>query len=332
MSIHMIQGAVEGSFKRYTPRLQQFLAQMGLAYDQGITYSVLLLEEDEIVATGSIQANVLKCIAVSPAHQGMGHMATVVTALLGELVRQGIGHCFVFTKPSNQAMFQDLGFYPIIATQEVLLLENHKQGIANYIQTLQAQTPAGQYNKIGAIVANCNPFTLGHRHLIETASQECDLLHLFILSEGQGMFTAKERYDMVAAGIADLPNVCLHPTQDYLISHATFPTYFIKEQGQEANYLLDLAIFHTHIATPLGIQVRYVGQEPFCPVTNGYNRAMEVYFSTTDIDFVEIPRKATTTLPISATFVRQHMGQWQTIAPFVPETTLAYLQRKFPSP
>ncbi|EFA28598.1 ABC transporter, ATP-binding protein, partial [Haemophilus influenzae HK1212] len=35
----------------------------------------------------------------------------------------------------------------------------------------------------GSIVMNANPFTLGHRYLIEQALQQCDHLHLFIVGE-----------------------------------------------------------------------------------------------------------------------------------------------------
>lgn len=101
-------------------KLISFLKEYNLQYDAGISYSVVLETEDEIVGTGSIQGNVLKCIAVSEKFQGMGVMAGIITQLLKRLANQGIKHFFVFTKPKNQKKFEDMAFYPIICTKDVL--------------------------------------------------------------------------------------------------------------------------------------------------------------------------------------------------------------------
>jgi [citrate (pro-3S)-lyase] ligase len=42
--------------------------------------------------------------------------------------------------------------------------------------------------KIGAIVMNANPFTLGHRWLVEQAARQCDWLHLFVVKEDASCF------------------------------------------------------------------------------------------------------------------------------------------------
>ena len=36
---------------------------------------------------------------------------------------------------------------------------------------------------------NCNPFTKGHKYLIEKASKENDVVHLFILTEDKSEFS-----------------------------------------------------------------------------------------------------------------------------------------------
>jgi [citrate (pro-3S)-lyase] ligase len=35
---------------------------------------------------------------------------------------------------------------------------------------------------------NANPFTLGHRHLVEQAAARCDALHLFVVREDASFF------------------------------------------------------------------------------------------------------------------------------------------------
>ena len=57
-------------------RLKEFLKSMDLDYDAGIEYSICLEDEDyRIIAAGSVEENVLKCIAISPDHQGKDFQA-----------------------------------------------------------------------------------------------------------------------------------------------------------------------------------------------------------------------------------------------------------------
>ena len=301
---------------------------MQLQYDEGVEYTVNLTTQDcEIAATGSLQQNVIKCVAVDDRYQGEGLSSRVVTLLLNHASEVGQQHLFVFTKPKNRAMFSDLGFFPIIETADVLLMENVRDGIKQYVQNLER--PKGNPKTIGAIVANCNPFTNGHRYLIETAASQCDVLHLFVLSEDRSTFPASVRYQLVKEGIRGLENVILHHTSDYLISSAVFPTYFIKEQhrAEAINCELDLRIFCEYFAKELGITKRFVGTEPFCPVTNAYNSAMKEILGEYGIEVVEILRKKEDGVEISASRVRACMveGDYETIRQLVPQTTFDFL-------
>ena len=124
----------------------------------------------------------------------------------------------------------------------LLLMENKRDGICQFLAAL----PEGENKKVvGAAVMNCNPFTKGHRFLIETAAKECDRLYVFVLSEDKSEFSAADRMNMVKLGTADLPNVTVLPTGPYLISAATFPTYFLKNRdgAEQVQCLLDIAIF-----------------------------------------------------------------------------------------
>lgn len=296
--------------------LLAFLAENDLHYDPGITHTVLLRREGKLIATGSLQGKILKCVAVSPAHRGEGLLATIVTELHKLMIEQGIFHYFLFTKPENLEMFQDMGFYPLNQTPEVLLMENQKEGLAQYLQSLQKHRPP-ESGKIGGVVMNCNPFTYGHRHLLEVASQACDFLHIFLLSEDQSYFSQKTRLAMVEEGVKDLLHCHLHPTSHYLISQATFPSYFWKDQAQaqDANCLLDLQIFGQQIAPALGITQRFVGSEPFCQLTQAYNRKMQEVLPQYGISVTEIPRKTQGGQEISASRVRAILQELDRLLP-----------------
>ena len=330
---------------RKLERLKKFLAEAGLTYDETIEHTVLLTDDEgEIKATGSAAGNVLKCIAVSEDMRGEGLTATVVSALIRYETERGHTHLFLFTKPENKAMFTDLGFYEIVCTDTVLFMENVKNGIASYTDVIRAETSA-RVEKLraasrnfparpvyGAVVANCDPFTKGHRFLIEEALKQCDLLHLFILSEDRSHFSAKDRYEMVKAGTADLPRVLLHPTSDYLISAATFPTYFIKntEKAVIANTELDVRIFGRCIAGPLGIKKRFAGTEPGDPVTKAYNDTMRRILPEYSMEFIEIERLSEEGTPVSAKNVRAALedGDKKVLSALLPETTLQYLSKE----
>ena len=209
-----------------------FLRRAGLTPDEGVESTVLIWEDGDLIAAGSRQDNVLKCIAVDPAHQGEGLTATLLTHLRQDAMAAGHRHLFLYTKPRNRTMFSSLFFYPVAKTDDVLLMENRKNGVQEFVAGLEAPKTEGT---IGAVVMNCNPFTRGHRYLIETAARDCDWLYVFVLSEDKSAFPAADRLALVKAGTADLPNVTVQPTGPYLISSATFPTYFLKDQSQFEN-------------------------------------------------------------------------------------------------
>ncbi|MDR1099054.1 MAG: [citrate (pro-3S)-lyase] ligase, partial [Treponema sp.] len=274
--------------------LRGFLEQNGLKYDERIEYSLILREENRIAASGSLDGRVLKCIAVSPDFQGSGAAAQIVTELISEAARRGHYHLFLFTKPENEDLFGSLGFFTISKTGAALLMENKKEGIQNFVSSIQRNAPplAANNRDRGAVVVNCNPFSWGHRYLIASAAQQCALLYVFVVAENKSAFPAEIRRNLVIAGTADLPNVRVHSTGPYLVSSATFPDYFLKDtvSPEQVNTELDIAVFAEHFAKPLGINVRFVGTEPFDPVTLKYNRQMAEILPRYNIGLVEIPR------------------------------------------
>lgn len=315
-------------------RLKAFLKTMDLDYDEGIEYSICLLDEDlEIMGTGSVEQNVLKCIAVNPEYQGEGIAAMLLSQLVQYEFEQGRPHLFLYTKPGNLELFRELSFYEIIKTEDVLLMENRKYGIQDYMKKIKEETPCGALSedkKIGAIVANCNPFTYGHRYLMEQAAAECDYVHVFILADKRSAIPPEDRYRLVEEGVKDIPNIILHSASEYLISPATFPTYFMKEKthARKANCILDVRLFCEKIAPELHIGYRYVGTEPYCGVTDDYNKALREWLPAYGIALREIERKREKQEYISASRVRSlaREGDFEQIRSLVPPATLAYLR------
>lgn len=307
-------------------RLKAFLASCQLEYDPCVRFSVLLMEEDEILATGSLDGATIKCVAVSPLHQGEDLTARVLTVLLQEAAQRGLQHLMLYTKPHNQHLFQPLGFHPVMRTAACLLMENRRSGLLQFLSGI----PVKAGGPVGCIVANGNPFTLGHRHLIETAARECAWVHVFILSENRGMFAPETRLAMAREGCRGLANVLVHPGGPYMISSATFPTYFIKDKARSGDIHceLDLRLFGEKIAPALGITRRYVGMEPNCPVTARYNQRMKELLPAMGVEVVEIPRKEQAGEAISASRVRSlfESGHFAALEALLPPSTLAIIQ------
>ena len=323
MDIELV-GRLEGVRKE---KWKQFLAQAGLEADEQVEATVLIWDDGTLIATASRMGNLLKCIAVDEFRQGEGLTATLLTQLRQDAFSHGHSHLFLYTKPKNEFMFSSLFFYPIAKTDTVLLMENKRSGIADFLNTLPDDNAGGT---VGAAVMNCNPFTKGHRYLIETAAKECDRLYVFVLSEDKSHFSAADRLEMVRLGTADLPNVTVLPTGPYLISSATFPTYFLqdRENAEQIHCLLDIEIFARYYAPKFSITRRYVGTEPLSPMTDQYNRALKAHLPEKGIELHEIPRLEQEDVPVSASAVRAHLqnGELEALARLLPETTYAYLK------
>lgn len=118
-------------------RVRAFLQTQGLRMGEDAGFTVLLQEEGRVLGTGSLCGNVLKYIAVDPALEGQGACAQLVSELVGEAYRQGITHLFLYTKPETAPLFSSLGFYPVITTRDMAMLESRKGGLEAYLAGLQ---------------------------------------------------------------------------------------------------------------------------------------------------------------------------------------------------
>lgn len=194
--------------------------------------------------------------------------------------------------------------------------------IEKYIRKIEKPADKGI---VGAIVMNCNPFTYGHRYLIEYAAGRVDHLYLFVVSEDRSLFRFRERYQMVLQGTEDISNVIVVPSGEWIISYRTFTSYFEKEQNQEikADAYLDLEIFARYIAPPLRITERFVGEEPFDQVTCQYNEQMREVLETYGITVNVVPRLQIGERIVTATYIRQCMreGKLEEMKEYLPDTS-----------
>ncbi len=284
--------------------LQAFLSKQGLSVEEPPEFSVVVKDGGKISATASLCGDVIKYFAVDFEHRGSGVSAALLTEIKKYSFQNGISRLYLVTKPENRAMFEGLLFSEVAAAKSSVLMESPAGGIEDFLSTVRCSNAAAP---IGAIVMNANPFTKGHRYLIETAAAQCGFVYVFVLSEEKSEFSAEERFSMVQNGMADLPNVRVVKTGRYLVSSATFPTYFLKDKSkaEEAFCDLDIAVFANRFIPALGITRRYVGTEPFCPTTAAYNAALAAALPAFGCKLITVPRLEISGEAISASRVRR---------------------------
>ncbi|WP_058912503.1 [citrate (pro-3S)-lyase] ligase [Entomohabitans teleogrylli] len=323
-----------GEHKEFTA-IRNFLKASDLGIDISIDVFITVWYDERMVACGGIAGNIIKCVAISPELRGAGIALKLATELVHLAYERGHSHLFLYTKTSNETLFRDCGFFPIVDVPgTVVLMENSCCRLNRYVQQLESLRRPG--NTIGCIVMNANPFTLGHQYLVEQAAARCDWLHLMLVREDASAFSYEDRLAMAQAGTQHITNLTLHAGSEYLISRATFPCYFIKDQSiiNHCHTEIDLKIFRHYIAPALGITHRFVGEEPFCQLTARYNRDMYHWLQTPELRFppvevVEISRKTCGGEPISASRVRKLLARHDmaAIAELVPPGSLQRLQQ-----
>lgn len=303
------------------------LLRSGLHRDPLADYICGVYDEDfHLCATGSCCQNTLRCLAVDEDYRGEQLMSMVVSHLCEVQAARGNTQLFLYTKRESAATFTSLGFYEIARTDDVVFMENRRNGFESWLGQLRcADAPR---EKTACVVMNANPFTKGHRYLLETVCAQNEAVHLFVLSEAVGPIAPAVRKHLVELGVADLPNIILHDSGPYIISAATFPSYFLRQDQQvsRVHAKLDIAVF-LRIAQRLNIGVRCAGEEPFSQVTALYNSVMAEELPKGGVAFCEIPRLAQGEQIVSASHVRQalHDGRMEEAHAMLPESTWTYL-------
>lgn len=346
---------------RQRQRIEAFLKRNALRIDDMNYYAAVLDDDGEMIAGGGLKDDVIKCVAVDDAHKGEAIANTLVSHLISHANQEGYGCIKLFTKPKNRQLFESLSFRLLAEAPEAILMETGIGGISNTVEALkkikEESKKYKEYNKeckedskecrentsylttspphhltttmqpTGCIVMNCNPFTLGHRYLVESASRMVEHLFVIVVREDRSAFSYQERKAMVTTGTADLKNVTVCDGSEYAISNTTFPTYFLKRlsDATDTQILLDLDLFRRHIAPALGAEVRFVGTEPTDELTRRYNELMMESLGKDHV--VQIPRLENGGVAVSASRVRRAMdsNSLKEAAQLVPPTTLPYI-------
>jgi [citrate (pro-3S)-lyase] ligase len=310
--------------------VQAFLARFGLTFDATVEYTVALYRDEQIIATGSLAGEVLRNIAVDESLQGEGLTAAVVSHLMREASRRGCFHYFIYTKPAAAHLFGGLGFNEIARTEPyAVLLESGIGSISDYCRDLACAVSRLPPGPRAALVVNCNPFTLGHQAVIAKAAAENAAVVVMVVEEDRSLFPFEARLRLVREGLSEFDNILVLPGGKYVISAATFPGYFTRgEETVLAQTRLDAAVFAQYIAPALAVTCRYVGEEPYCAVTESYNQALLEILPPRGIEVVIIPRIMVDGAPISASRVRELIRQsdWEEIRRLVPKGTYDYLR------
>lgn len=346
---------------RQRQRIEAFLKRNALRFDDMHYYAAITDDDGEMIAGGGLKGNVIKCVAVDDAHKGEAIANTLISHLIAHANEEGHSNVMLFTKPKNIQLFESLSFRLLAEAPEAVLMETGIGGINNMVEQLKKIKEEGEVCKEnnqeckkeektnlnittpqhlnpstpqplttttplrGVVVMNCNPFTLGHRYLIEQAAKQVERLFVMVVREDCSLFAYAERKAMVEQGVAHLKNVTVIDGSEYAISQATFPTYFLKrlDDAADTQMLLDLDLFRRHIAPALGTTVRFVGTEPTDRLTRRYNQLMHEVLA----DVRETARLEKEGNAVSASRVRKAMeqGDMSTIRQLVPPTTLPYI-------
>ena len=305
---------------------RQLVEANGFHFEEN--YDVLLgvFESGDLIATAARDRNVFKMICIRDSWQGGSLLGELVTELLRSSAYSEIENYFVFTRPDCRFSFQQLNFNPLVTCQKVCLLE-YGNGLQHYLKRNYHLVREGQN---GAVVVNCNPFTLGHQYLIEEAAAKVDHLYVFIVREDSSLFPFEVRFQLVQEGTRHLKNVSLLDTSDYAVSHVTFPSYFLKgdDDVQQLQMELDLLLFAKKIAPFFHICQRFIGTEPYCRTTRVYSEAMHRVLAPFAIETVQMDRKQSAGIEISAYRVREALKNeaYESLKELVPATTLDFLR------
>lgn len=311
-------------------KVVEFLKGFDLTFSGNIDYTMGLFDDGKLIATGSLGGRVMRDIAISKDYQRRGLTHRIIRNLEAESHRRGITSNQIFTKPKNVPVFEHMGFKAVaVAEPYAGLLEKGDNTLEAYLTRIRTLLGTGEGKNRGAIVMNCNPFTLGHRSLVEYAVNNCDEVIVFAVQEDRSIFPFSDRFSLMKQGVQDMKSVQIVSGGDFIISNATFPTYFIKGTEElAAQTSLDATVFATRIAPALNITVRFVGEEPTDKTTLAYNQAMEQVFSKNGIELKVVPREQKGDQVVSASTVRKALANddWETVRRMVPKTTLVYLQ------
>lgn len=307
--------------------LEEFLLDKEVIYED-VDASYVIRDAGEIIATVSIKKNLIKFFYIDKAYQGEGLAIELINSALEDIISKGYRTYFVFTKAKNENIFTSLSMDTIEKTEDVVLLEGGFFKYADWIQNIRKDLDKDEYN---AIVMNANPLTLGHEYLVDKALENDKDLIIFVLEEDASYFSTKDRYEIVKNHYHNNDRVHVYKSGPYIISRATFPTYFLKKDTDKLKVYteLDAKIFAKRIAKDLNIKKRYFGTEPIDKVTEKYNEMMKKILFEYGVESEFIERKKINDEYISASKLRDGIEtDFESIKKYLSQDVYEYLKER----
>lgn len=315
------------------------LKKSGLNMPEGIDSGLGFYEDGRLSGTAFLADNLICGVCTDEIHRGQGLASSLVGRLLAEALHRGSRRVCIFTKAQEADTFTAMGFQLVASSSEAALLEFGTPNYASWMQgvreTVSGTRVAASCEKdeiLGAVVMNANPFTLGHRALVKEATDRCAQVLVFVVEEEASAFSFADRLHLVRAGVADMAKAIVLPAGPYIVSRASFPSYFTGKAAHAAVHaVLDATIFASRIAPDLGISIRFVGEEPYCQTTAAYNEALRKVLPEHGVSLCEIRRKTSAGGVISASKVRELMrtdedpDRITTLSELVPKSTMDFL-------
>lgn len=271
----------EAFLKEEKQAVATFLQSSGLKLDDDVDLTLYLEDNDQIIGTISKAGSIIKDVAISPNYQSENLTGLLVTKMMEKLSEEKIYNYQLFTKPEYELVFSSLGFKKLVKTKKVVMFEGGVNSIDNVLSGMKRQIemtfgPIGPNSDIGAVVVNGNPFTLGHQYLVEEVSKKHHNVIVFVVEEDRSEFTFTDRISMAYLATRRFGNVLVLPSSKYIVSHLTFPSYFLKntEEVTEEMAHTDALIFEKYFMDRLFIKKRYLGSESGAKM-NAYNQILK---------------------------------------------------------
>jgi [citrate (pro-3S)-lyase] ligase len=318
-------------------KIEKLLSEEKFRKDLIEEYAVIFSEENDLIGVIGRYANNLRCLVVDKKYRSQNIANILIDFMSKRIYKKNFREIFVFSKPINFDVFQNLGFNLIFQNENFGFLTNRYdlfQKYLNYLSNIQNKNYKKnnqKFNNNSVIVMNCNPYTKGHEYLISKAVEKSNLVYIIMVKEDISLFTYQQRLEMTKLGVKKFKNVQILEGSDYLISKNVFPSYFFRTQEEFMleQICLDISIFTNYIVPRLKITKRFVGEEPFSYTTNLYNKLMKKKLNLKKLELIIVPRINFKNNAISATQVRKLFiqGKFSEIKNLVPRTTLEYLTK-----
>ena len=202
----------------FRKEVEAFLRENGLRMEELDHYYACTSPDGSILAGAGIKADIIKCVAVAPSARSEGFMLPLLSRIVSDAAAKGIMNLKVFTKPENREIFESIGFMVLASAPKAILMENGR-GLEKYCEYLSGICHASLSRHArprpgisGVIVMNANPFTLGHKYLIEKALEQVDHLFVIPVKEDASSFPYLERLAMIRAAVQ--PDSSVMPDSD----------------------------------------------------------------------------------------------------------------------